>query len=43
VMMEPVRQKWLEQCDKAGTPEAREMLEKIEVYLAGYRAGKKAQ
>ena len=43
VMMEPVRQKWLEQCDKAGTPEAREMLEKIEAYLAGYRAGKKAQ
>jgi len=39
-MMEPVRQKWIQQCEEAGTPEAREMLEKIEAYLAGYRAGK---
>jgi len=42
-MTDIVRQKWIEQCDKAGTPEAREMLEKIETYLAGYRAGKKAR
>jgi len=35
-----VREKWIKQCEKAGSPEAREMLEKIEAFLADYRARK---
>jgi TRAP-type C4-dicarboxylate transport system substrate-binding protein len=36
-MMKPVRQKWLEQCKKSGSPEAEEMLEKVEAFLTNYR------
>jgi hypothetical protein len=36
-MMKPVRQKWLEQCKKSGSPEAEEMLEKVEAFLANFR------
>ncbi|MBW1691911.1 MAG: TRAP transporter substrate-binding protein DctP [Deltaproteobacteria bacterium] len=39
-MAKGVRAKWLEQCKKSGSPEAEEMLMKIEAFLAGYRAGK---
>jgi len=39
-MAKGVRATWLEQCKKAGSPEAEEMLGKIEAFLAGYRAGK---
>ena len=39
-MLKPVRQAWLDQCKKAGSPEAEEMLEKIEAFLADYRAKK---
>ena len=39
-MLKPVRQVWLDQCKKAGSPEAGEMLEKIEAFLADYRAKK---
>lgn len=35
-----VRTTWLEQCKKAGSPEAEEMLGKIEAFLADYRAKK---
>jgi len=39
-MAKGVRTTWLEQCNKAGSPEAEEMLGKIEAFLTGYRAGK---
>ena len=40
-MTERVRTTWIAQCKKAGSPEASEMLEKIEAFLADYRAKKK--
>jgi TRAP-type C4-dicarboxylate transport system substrate-binding protein len=39
-MLKPVRQAWLDQCKKAGSPEAEEMLGKVEAFLAQYRAKK---
>lgn len=38
-----VKQVWIEQCKKAGSPEAEEMLTKIERFLADYRAGKRGK
>ena len=40
-MLKPVRQAWLDQCKKAGSPEAEEMLEKVEAFLVKYRAQKR--
>jgi len=42
-MTKLVREKWLEQCKKAGSPEAAEMLKEVEAFLAKYRAAKKAK
>lgn len=39
-ILKPVRQTWIKQCEKAGSPEAQEMLEKIETFLGDYRAKK---
>ena len=39
-ILKPVRQTWIKQCEKAGSPEAKEMLEKIETFLGDYRAKK---
>jgi TRAP-type C4-dicarboxylate transport system substrate-binding protein len=39
-ILKPVRQTWIEQCEKAGSPEAQEMLGKIEAFLGDYRANK---
>lgn len=39
-MTKNVRSTWLEQCRKAGSPEAGDMLKEIEAFLAEYRAGK---
>ena len=36
-MLKPVREKWLEQCKKAGSPEAGKMLEEVEAFLAEFR------
>lgn len=40
-MTKGVRTTWIAQCKKAGSPEAPEMLEKIEAFLADYRAKKR--
>lgn len=39
-MAKGVRSTWIKQCKKAGSPEALEMLEKIEAFLSDYRAKK---
>jgi len=39
-MAKGVRSTWIKQCKKAGSPEAPEMLEKIEAFLSDYRAKK---
>ncbi|MFH1481361.1 MAG: TRAP transporter substrate-binding protein DctP, partial [Pseudomonadota bacterium] len=36
----PVREKWIKDCEKAGSPEAKELLEKVEAFLKDYRAKK---
>ena len=36
-MLKPVREKWLEQCKKAGDPEAGEMLVDFEAFLTNFR------
>jgi TRAP-type C4-dicarboxylate transport system substrate-binding protein len=40
-MTKGVRKTWIDQCEKAGSPEAREMLEKIDAFLADYRTKNK--
>lgn len=39
-MTSSVREKWIKQCEKAGSPEAKEMLEEVETFLRRYRAEK---
>jgi TRAP-type C4-dicarboxylate transport system substrate-binding protein len=35
-----VRDTWLEQCEQTGSPEAKEMFDKMEAFLSNYRANK---